>query len=169
MRREYILLAVLLTSCSPRGDQSGTTLAKREQAVNIAANFMKTGDTTSLRDAFSDGVLASYSPTDMINARLDMVNSLGEFQGTKDLHSNSATESHVTFEFEHGDMNFALQFDESGKITSISDETVLESERTAETSGQPTAMTDLSNLDALRASFNADSQSVRLVSLLSPT
>lgn len=173
MRQAYLLSILILAGCSPRSDQSNAMLAARTRAVDIAANFMQSGDTTGLRDAFSDSVIAAYSPSDMISARSDMINALGEFQGARDLHFHSDSESHVTFSFEHGEMEFTLTHDSSGKIMFISNEVQSEHELSALSSGKADTndvrLTDLNNTDDLRTSFNSDSQFVRLVSLLSPT
>lgn len=165
MKKAYILVALLIAGCSPRTDQS---MAGRQRAIDITAHFMLTGDTTGLRGAFGDSVLAAYSPSDMINARSDLIYGLGEFQKVTDLHFHSDTESHVTFGFERGAMTFTLLHDESGKIVLISEDTESVAGESSDSTGQ-TAMTDLVSTDALRMSFNADSQYVRLVSLLSPT
>lgn len=166
MMRTASLLAVLLISgCSPRTDQS---MAGRQRVIDITVHFMMTGDTTGLRGAFGDSVLAAYSPSDMINARSDMIYGLGEFQKVTDLHFHSETESHVTFGFERGAMTFTLLHDGSGKIVLISEDTESAVGGFGDTTGH-TSMTDLGSTDVLRLSFNSDSQFVRLVSLLSPT
>jgi len=167
MKIAFLLAVLLISGCSPRTDQ----LAGQQRAIDIASQFMRTGDTTRLRAAFGDSVLAAYSPSDMINARSDMIYSLGEFQGTKDQHFHSDSESHVTFGFERGDMTFTLLHDSSGKIVLISEDAEPTTHASTDTTGQPitVAMTDLSGTDALRLAFNSDSQFVRLVSLLSPT
>lgn len=168
MRTAFILAVVLITGCSPRSNLTG-----RQGAIDITSNFMRTGDTTGLRAAFGDTVLDVHSLSDIIDARLGMIGALGEFQGTRDLHFHSDTESHVTFGFEQGEMTFTLLHDESGKIVLISEDQEPESEVLGDTSGQAATteveLTDLITTDEFRNSFNSQSQSVRLVSLLSPT
>lgn len=167
MRPTLLLTVLFIFGCSPRTDQS---LEGRQRAIDITTHFMLTSDTTELRSAFGDSVLADFSPSDMVNARFDMIYGLGEFQEIRDLHFHSDTEGHLTFGFEQGEMSFTLQHDETGKIGLISEDTETAGGESGD--GQVATsveLTDLGNTDLLRLAFNSDSQSVRLVSLLSPT
>ncbi|HEX9749957.1 MAG TPA: hypothetical protein VGB22_01520 [candidate division Zixibacteria bacterium] len=174
MRRTIIVALLAALAALWGGNASAEVSPARVSAIEVVADFMRTGDTTHLRDVFADSVLSDFSPDELMQTRTDWINFFGAFQQAVDVRDSIPGEVQVTLRFALGELFFALLFDDSDKIALIRGTVGSVDEPLADTSRAPldtlgAELADIETVSDFTHAFDADSQFVRLVSLLSPT
>lgn len=162
--RVLILLAalILLVSCSTVQKKSPS-----QKSAERLVSFVETGDSTFLKGIFSDSVLKLMSIEGMVATREDFAQSLGELKSVDGPEFTSDSTAEVIMRYEEMSLVSSLEFNERGEIRflSIRPEPVKSSGEIA----ADTNITDIARFADFSDAFNADTQFVRLVTILSPT
>jgi len=130
--------------------------------------FVETGDSTLLRGVFTDSLLQLMSIEQMLATHDEFRDRFGPLERVDGPEFPTDTTANVVLHYEKTSLLAELGFTNTGKIkyVSIQPEPVTTSGETPEASS---LLADLADVEPLRADFNADTNYVRLVTLLSPT
>lgn len=157
-----LALAVLACSGSP-GPGAASSSADR------LVKFMQSGDTLLLQGVFTDSLLKLMSIEQMVATREEF---LGQFGGLHDVEGptfDSDTSAVVILNFERMSLQASLEFAPQGSIRFLSVQPEPMESANTDPGQSPTALTDVEHASVLQQAFDADSQFVRLVTILSPT
>lgn len=170
MRLGLCALGFLLISCADRNDSAELVSAAGRAAIETATDFLNTGDTTDLRLAFNEEVLAQLSPEGMVAVRSDMIANFGELKNVSEPEYDTLSQAHIAMQFEQATIKVSLSLDADNKISFVAMTTAPLGDstdtRTRDVAG---TLVDVDSLDQLARTFEADTACVRLVCLLSPT
>lgn len=153
---------LLLVSCSTVQKKSPS-----QKSAERLISFVETGDSTLLQGIFSDSVLKLMSIEGMVATREDFAQSLGELKSVDGPKFTTDSTAEVIMRYEEMNLVSSLEFNDRGEIRflSIHPEPV---KSTGEVVAD-TNITDITSFAGFREAFNADTQFVRLVTILSPT
>ncbi len=156
------MVSLALISCS--SEYKSTSAMKSAQNL---VQFVQTGDTILLHGLFTDSVENLMSIKGMLATRDDIIRSFGELQSIEG--PKFTTDSTATMTFRYGDMSLvsSLEFNNDGKIRFLSIQP--EPVESTGTGGADSSLTIISQFADFGTTFNADSNFVRLVTILSPT
>lgn len=157
------LILLLLLSCSS-GDPDSAAMKSAQQLIR----FVETGDTTLLQGVFTDSLLQLMSIEGMVATRNDFSGQFGPLQGVDGPEFPTDTTANVVLHYERTSLLAELEFTNTGKIryVSIQPAPVAAAGETPDDTHVPA---DLAGTEPLRSDFNADTDHVRLVVILSPT
>jgi hypothetical protein len=157
-----IALMLLLLSCS--------FSEKSSPAMNSAKNlvqFVETGDTALLHGIFTDSVRQLTSLEGMLATRKDFANRFGNLDTIVGPEFPTDSTANVVLRYEQMSLLASLEFNNQGKIRFLS----IQPEPVKGTGPSVLAsnLKDVSEFSKFLEAFNADSNYVRLVTILSPT
>jgi len=156
-----LLIMVILSSCSI-GQKNSSAKQSAEQLIR----FVETGDTTLLAGLFTDSVLNLMTVEAMLDTRQDFVHSFGKLQSVDAPEFPTDSTANIVLRYEEMSLLTSLEFDSIGKIRFLS----IQPEPVKLTGSESDIkLTDISDFREFREAFSADSQYVRLISILSPT
>ena len=138
--------------------------------MNSAKNlvqFVETGDTALLHGVFTDSVLNLMSIEGMLVTRNDYADQFGNLNTIEGPEFSTDSTANVLLHYEQMSLLASLEFDNQGKIRVLSIEP--ESVKGTSESGFVSNLEDISEFSKFLEAFNADSNYVRLVTILSPT
>jgi hypothetical protein len=153
----------LLLSCS-----SGNPDSEAMKSAQRVIRFVETGDTTLLRGVFTDSLLQLMSIEGMLATRDDFKNQFGPLEHIDGPEFPTDTTANVVLHYEQTSLLAELEFTNTGKIRYVSIQPAPVAD-TGERSDDSHVLADLAGVEPLRSDFNADSDHVRLVVILSPT
>lgn len=120
-----------------------------------------------LDGVFTDSVLSLMSLEGMLATRNDFNNRFGNLRTVEGPEFPTDSTANIVLQYEKMSLLAALKFNSNGKIRSLS----IQPEPIKSTGGTDidTNLTDISRFTDFSDAFNADSNYVRLVTVLSPT
>lgn len=164
MQKSSWLLAplLLLAACSSEHGSS-VAMSSAQQLVR----FVETGDSTLLRGVFTDSVLKLTSVEEMLATRQDFLDNFGNLKTVDGPEFLTDSAAQMILRYERMSLLAAVEFTKAGRIRFLSIQPEPVKHATAGHSAGD--VTDIANFATLRRDFNADSDYVRLVTILSPT
>ena len=130
--------------------------------------FMESGDSTLLRGVFVDSLLQLMSVDQMLATREDFQEQFGPLERVDGPEFVTDTTANVVLHYERTSLLAELEFTKTGMIRYVSIQPAPVTS-TGETPDDSHVLSDLAGVDPLRSDFNADTDHVRLVVILSPT
>lgn len=155
-------LVLVLFGCSTENRQTRAT-----KSAGHFVKFVETGDTLHLNGFFADSALRLMSQVDMLATMNDFPNLFGKLVGITDQEFSTDSTVNIILRYEHISLLASLEFNEMGKIRFLGIQP--EPVEPAVHRNLAANVYDIRDLDSFVTVFNADSEYVRLLTILSPT
>jgi len=157
-----LTFAFSIVSCSTVQKKSPS-----QKSAEKLITFVETGDSTLLEGIFTDSVLQLMSIEGMVDTRNDFAQSLGELKSVDGPEFTSDSTAIVILRYEEMSLVSSLEFNDEGEIRFLSIQP--EPIKSADDTAVDTSVTGITQFADFRDAFNADTNYVRLVTILSPT